>query len=401
MRILNVTQSYAPFFEFGGPPVKVRALSEGLARLGHQVTVLSADWGLEKRLSELPGEPPATPSPFGSKREMRGVTALYLPNWFHYRAASWNPALGRYLRARLGNFDAVHIFGLYDLLGVRVAAECRKRGIPYVVEPIGMFVPIVRSVRLKRIYHRFFGQKLLDAAAAVIATSPQEQWELEAGGIPSNKIVIRRNGVEVPKALPPPGQFRDSLGIARNAKLLLFLGRLSGKKGPDLLLNAFVDLVTRQLRDRLHLAFVGPDESGMRATLEAKASEAGLSAQVHFIGPLSGDPKWAAYQDSDLFVLPSRNENFGNTAAEAIAAGTPVLLTDRCGIAPFISGIAGLAVPYDQSALTDAILRLLLDDSLYSTFKKGCAIAVTSLDWEQPVQQMEALYRTLAAPINS
>lgn len=213
--------------------------------------------------------------------------------------------------------------------------------------------------------------------------------------------MIRRNGVEVPKALPPPGQFRDSLGIARNAKLLLFLGRLSGKKGPDLLLNAFVDLVTRQLRDRLHLAFVGPDESGMRATLEAKASEAGLSAQVHFIGPLSGDPKWAAYQDSDLFVLPSRNENFGNTAAEAIAAGTPVLLTDRCGIAPFISGIAGLAVPYDQSALTDAILRLLLDDSLYSTFKKGCTIAVTSLDWEQPVQQMEALYRTLAAPINS
>lgn len=135
MRILNVTQSYAPFFEFGGPPVKVRALSEGLARLGHQVTVLSADWGLEKRLSELPGEPPATPSPFGSKREMRGVTALYLPNWFHYRAASWNPALGRYLRARLGNFDAVHIFGLYDLLGVRVAAECRKRGIPYLRPP--------------------------------------------------------------------------------------------------------------------------------------------------------------------------------------------------------------------------------------------------------------------------
>ena len=50
MRILNVTETYAPFLEFGGPPVKVRALSEGLARRGHQVTVLTADWGLEKRL---------------------------------------------------------------------------------------------------------------------------------------------------------------------------------------------------------------------------------------------------------------------------------------------------------------------------------------------------------------
>jgi glycogen synthase len=49
MRILNVTETYAPFLEFGGPPVKVRALAEGLARRGHQVTVLTADWGLEKR----------------------------------------------------------------------------------------------------------------------------------------------------------------------------------------------------------------------------------------------------------------------------------------------------------------------------------------------------------------
>ena len=51
MRILNVTQSYAPFFEFGGPPVKVRALSHELARRGHQVTVLTADWKLEERFA--------------------------------------------------------------------------------------------------------------------------------------------------------------------------------------------------------------------------------------------------------------------------------------------------------------------------------------------------------------
>jgi glycogen synthase len=56
MRILNVTETYAPFLEFGGPPVKVRALSEGLARRGHTVTVLTADWGLEKRLQAQEGK---------------------------------------------------------------------------------------------------------------------------------------------------------------------------------------------------------------------------------------------------------------------------------------------------------------------------------------------------------
>ena len=65
MRILNVTQTYAPFLEFGGPPVKVRALSEALTRRGHEVTVLTADWGLEARFPADVGTTGATRSPFG------------------------------------------------------------------------------------------------------------------------------------------------------------------------------------------------------------------------------------------------------------------------------------------------------------------------------------------------
>ena len=101
MRILEVTQTYSPFFEFGGPPTKVRALAEGLAALGNEVTVLTADWGLDKRLLTLPDQPPAENSPFGRRQKLNGVTAIYLGNWLHYRAISWNPALPRYLRARL------------------------------------------------------------------------------------------------------------------------------------------------------------------------------------------------------------------------------------------------------------------------------------------------------------
>src|SRR6201999_283275 len=78
MRILNVTQSYAPFFEFGGPPVKVRALSEGLAKLGHEVTVLTADWGLQARAGKFAEEWPTEASPFGQRSKVNGVTAIYL-----------------------------------------------------------------------------------------------------------------------------------------------------------------------------------------------------------------------------------------------------------------------------------------------------------------------------------
>jgi glycosyltransferase involved in cell wall biosynthesis len=395
MRILNVTQSYAPFFEFGGPPVKVKALADGMARKGHDVSVLTADWGLDARLKAAPNEPQAEPSPFGPRRKLDGVTAIYLPNWFHYRAASWNPALGRYLRARLDEFGVVHIFGLYDFLGPRVAKECRARNIPYVVEPIGMFVPIVRNLWLKRLYQRLLGGEMLRGAAAIVVTSDQERDEVLAGGFYPARIHLRRNGVEVPAALPQPGLFRALLKIPQEDKLVLFLGRLSEKKSPDLLLKAFADL------DRstpAHLAFVGPDESGMEARLERMAADLRLADRVHFSPALAGKAKWEAYVDADIFVLPSQNENFGNTAAEAVVAGTPVIVTENCGIAPLLKGTAGLIVKHDEADLKNAIALLLENGELYEGLRKGCAKAVSNLGWEQPLEQMESVYSGLATP---
>src|SRR3981189_2231199 len=235
MRILNVTETYAPFLEFGGPPVKVGALSEGLARRGHQVTVLTADWGLEKRLLAQEEKITAERSPFGWRREENGVQAIYIPTWLRYRRVSWNPAVKRYCRARLQNFDNVHILGLYDLMGPAVAAASRKRGLPYVLEPIGMFVPIVRSLWLKRLYHAVWGKRLLEGASAVIATSEQEAEELVAGGVPRTRVVLRRNGVEGPALWAERGTFRRAHAISDDVKIVLFLGRLSVKKSPELL----------------------------------------------------------------------------------------------------------------------------------------------------------------------
>jgi len=396
MRILNVTQSYAPFLEFGGPPVKVRALAEGLSRRGHQVTVLTADWGLESRMGgETPG---AERSPFGWRREANGVQAIYLPTWFRYRALSWNPAVKRYCRARLQNFDIVHIFGLYDFLGPAVANECCKRKIPYLLEPIGMFVPIVRNLRLKQIYHSLFGRRLFADARAVIATSEQELQELKEGGVPREKIFLRWNGVEPPAAWPERGAFRNAQGISPDAKVVLFLGRLSAKKSPDLLLQAFSSLLERLGEKELLLVYVGPDEAGMKAKLERLAARLGAGSRVRFTGPLFGEAKWAAYRDADLFVLPSQNENFGNTAAEAAAAGTPVIVTDRCGIAPLFSDGGGLIVEHEAGALTEALRNVLGDSDFHARLAAGCAEVTARLGWEEPVRAMEGLYAKLALP---
>ncbi len=397
MRILNVTETYAPFLEFGGPPVKVRALSEGLARRGHQVTVLTADWGLEKRLQTQQEKITAERSPFGWRREENGVQAIYLPTWARYRTVSWNPAVKRYCRARLQNFDVAHIFGLYDLLGPAVAAACRKRRLPYVLEPIGMFVPIVRNVWLKRMYHAVWGRGLLQGASAVIATSEQEVEELAASGLSRTRVVLRRNGVKAPASWPELGAFRRAHRISDDVRLVLFLGRLSSKKSPDLLLRAFAELSRRSAGIPMTLVFAGPDEGGTKEKLAEEAAQLGVRTRVQFVGPVFGELKWAAYRDADVFVLPSQNENFGNSAAEAVAAGTPVIVTEQCGIAPLLADEAGLVVRHEEAALSNALERMLIEPELSSRLAAGCANVTSRLGWDEPVRDMEALYTTLAS----
>jgi glycosyltransferase involved in cell wall biosynthesis len=392
MRILKVSQTYAPFLEYGGPPVKVRALAEGLARRRHQVTVLTADWGIAARNEFAPIEA----TPFGFRRVENQVETFYLPSRLRFRTVTWNPGVKRFCRERLGDYDLAHIYGLYDLLGPAIAKACRLRGIPYIVEPIGMFRPIVRSIWRKRMYHLIWGQRLVANAARVIATSGQEVEELEAGGVLRGKILLRRNGVELPEGLLPSGRFAEKWKLPARAKRILFLGRLVKKKSPELLLEALALVRTRNPALDACAIFAGPDGGdGSLERLRTLASRPELSGRVYLVGPLYGQDKWAAYRDADVFVLPSQNENFGNTAAEAVAAGTPVIVTDTCGIAPLLAGRAGLVVPHDAEALARALERLLASDTLRAQLAEGCAQVAPQLGWEEPVAQMESLYEEL------
>jgi len=395
MRILSVTQTYWPFLEFGGPPVKVRALGRGLAKAGHQVTVLTADWGFPQRIGD-PECHGAERSPFGWRLTDDGVRAIYLPTWLRYRSTSWNPAVKRFCRAKLSEFDVAHIFGLYDFLGPAVASACRERGIPYVLEPIGMYVPIVRSFLLKRTYHAMYGKRMMEGAARVVATSEQEVEELASGGVPKEKIRLRRNGVEAPLTWQARGTFRKKFEIPADVSLILFLGRLAEKKSPDLLLRAFAELSRDDVAKRWRLVFVGPDEAGMKSRLAQLARELGVSQRVNFTGPVYGEEKWSAYLDADVFVLPSQNENFGNAAAEAIAAGTPVVVTEHCGIAPLLADRAGLVVPHDATALARAIRRVVTEKNLRESLALGCHDIAMGLGWEEPVRETENLYNELA-----
>lgn len=389
MRILKISATYAPFLEFGGPPVKVRALAEALSRHGQGVTVLTTDWGLERHGG---GEE----TRWGLRRVERGVESVYLRPRLRYRTTAWTPALRCFLRERLRDFDLLHIYGLYDLLGPAAARACRAARLPYVLEPIGMFVPLVRNLLLKRAYHALLGGRMIRGANAVIATSQQEAEELQAGGVAAGKIVMRRNGVEIPAEFPPRGGLRRKLAIPSDSPVILYLGRLSAKKSPDLLLRAFSRLAGGPGCSRAHLVFAGPDEENWEKRLGHQARLENITERVHFAGALYEREKWAAYRDADVFVLPSRNENFGNTAAEAVAAGTPAVVTSGCGIAELLAPGAGLVVPHEEEALAEAIQNILQDAGLRERMMAAGTALSAGMGWEEPAREMEQLYARLA-----
>lgn len=395
MRVLETVQSYFPFQDRGGPVFKVRAVARGLAQRGHKVTVLTADLGIGKlRMPERAFQP----CEWGWRSEEDGVETIFLRTFAHYRALTVNPSVVRFCGVSLGRFDLVHFYGLYDLLGPVVSHFSRRQEIPYVLEPIGMYRPIVRSFVLKRAYHRLFGRRFVAGARFVIATSEQERQELAAAGISTSRITIRRNGIDPPPSVPDRGEFRRHWSISEDAKIVLFLGRVVSKKRPDLLLESFAAWEAQsRARQSAVLVIAGPEErDGYRRHLQEMAKTLRVSDRVLFVGPLYDRDKWQAYRDADVFVLPSQNENFGNTAAESAACGTPVIVTESCGIAPFV-GSAGLVVAPQKEELQNALARILEDHDFHGCCRTGCREMIGRLSWEAPLTELERLYERCAS----
>jgi glycosyltransferase involved in cell wall biosynthesis len=422
LRILKVSRCYYPATEYGGPIGKMLAIIRGLTRSGHAVTVYTSNLlNPRDKMSE------AT-----SLRDVEGARVVYLNSVVNYHWDGITPDIFGLCRKELRDFDVIHIYGYRDFISTIVSWHAARWSIPYVIEPMGMFKPIVRSVTEKRLYDWIYGGRMTDRAAGVIATSQAEREDIVANGADPCKVVIRRNGIDLGEFTPPshPGGFRRRLGLKDSDRLLLYLGRISKKKGIDLLIQALCDSRLTET----HLAVVGPDDcDGHLENLKKMVDTSSLKTSVFFTGPLYGREKVEALSDSDVVVLPSANENFGNVVAEALACGTPVVLTDRCGIAPFVLGRApevrsdsaaaadalegsvsptpatapdagapydvgrvGLVVPFRADALREALVRILSDGALLAELRNNTRTAAAELSWDGPIRQMEEIYRSLA-----
>jgi len=382
VKILHVAASYLPAVRYGGTIVSVHGLCKALALRGHDVHVFttSVDGPVDSEV------------PLLKAVEIDGVHVWYFPSRF-LRRLYWSPPMARALARHLRTFDIVHLHALFVWPVWAAARAARRACVPYVVAPRGMLEKALirkKNRLMKSVLMAAVGRRLLEGAAAIHVTSAREAAEAMAFGFALAAVHEVPNGVDVDEP-GEPGAVSHAVGvILGGAPFVLFIGRISWKKGLDRLITAMTHA------PGVRLVVAGPDEERYRQTLAAQVGVAGLGSRVEWAGPVHGADKAALLAHAQVLVLPSYSENFGNVVLEAMAAGCPVVVTPEVGIADIVrdSG-AGLVLDGTPEVLGAGLSRLMGDAVLRRTMGERGRAAALNYSWATVAERMERVYREI------
>ena len=346
MRVLHVIPSISPLR--GGPSVAALEMVAALRRASVDARILTTDDHGPGSLGDLP---------IGAWSDHLGVPVLAFRRWAPplsaLREFAFSPGLSRWLRAHGSDFDLLHVHALFSFPATSAMAFARAAGIPYVVSTIGQLCVWSlqqRSLR-KRLYLFLQERANLEAAAALHFTTTTERDEARLLGLTAPALVLPL-GVKAPSGLPGPE--------AAPPVRFLFLSRLHPKKRLEVLLDALALLQARAPRAAWQLAIAGDGDADYVEALRRRADDLQLGERCHWLGFLEGRAKWEALAAAHWFVLPSASENFGIAAIEALAVGTPPILSPQVAIASQIQAAgAGWLVPGEVEPLAERLTAAL------------------------------------------
>lgn len=357
MKILRIIKSVNP--AGGGPIEGALQQADWLAGQGITTEIVSLD---DPDAPFLRGYP-VTVHALG-ERAAAGKASRWRHPLRHY---GYNAKLVPWLRQNAPRYDVAIVEGLwnYSVMGARRALV--GLGVPYVVFSHGMLDPWFKQISplknaAKQAFWLVSEGPLVNNADLVFFTTEEERvlardafWPYR----PRERVV----GYGTKDAPGEParqiGAFRASLPALGERPFLLFLSRIHPKKGCDLLLKGFAAIAGDY--PEVDLVMAGPDRADWLPELTALAKSLGIDGRVHWPGMVQGDVKWGALRAAEAFVLPSHQENFGVAVAESMAAGRPVLISNKVNIWREVEQVGGGLVENDDVAGTTRMLRRFLE----------------------------------------
>jgi glycosyltransferase involved in cell wall biosynthesis len=344
----------------------------------------------------------------GCAVEIPGIpTHLFPRRTLFGRAADYkySPELGAWLDKNVRTFDVLHIHAVFNYSTHAAARAAMRQGVPYIVRPLGTLnesYALQQRARKKQYYLRWIARAELDGARALHCTSEAEAEDLRRLGLRPPKVVIPHglrveefDAVFAERSQRTAAAVSESVGGAAGKTIpqILFYGRIHHKKGFDLLLPALANLASRH---EFRMVVAGPGDESYIATLKAEAQRRGIASRVVWAGMFSGAERLQPFFDSDIFVLPSYNENFGIAVAEAMACGMPVIVSDQVDLCIAVHDAqAGLVVTCDTGELGTAIAKLLDDPALRVWLgANGRRLVIQQFRWDHVAARLHRLYES-------
>jgi glycosyltransferase involved in cell wall biosynthesis len=386
MRVLHVIPGIAA--RQGGPPATVTTSCVALQEHGVETVIFTTDLA-GPASSAQPDRVEATDLPRGAEKVDIRMFPARRPLRFAYA-----PGLYEALRREAHRYDLMHVHGLYLYPTLAAFRAARKQALPYVVSPHGALDPALRhrSRRLKAINDLLWQRRMLDEAAILHYTTSEEAALAGDLGFRAPAAIVP-NGFDCSEFQFPgdAAGFRDRHLGGFHGRVVLSLGRISHKKGIDILIRALPAIAERCPDVRLVIA--GPDDEGLTSQLCALASAHGVEHRVVFTGMLRENERLAAFAAASAWALPSKTENFGNVVVEAMAAGVPVVISPEVNLASEIeSAGAGLVCERTPEAFVEAIA------SVVDSSSHGAALGVRArelalrYDWQVVAPKLAEMY---------
>ena len=391
----------------GGMNVYVRDLTTELGRMGIHVDVFTRsqdehvphvlhDLGFGNRVVHIPAGP-EQPMP---KKEL----ASHIPQFVE--------GIKQFAAERGIRYDAIHShYWMSGLAAEQLKAEWNVP-IVHMFHTLGeMKNRIAANENEKEGAYRLNGERqVLRTAdvivAATLAEQAQLQWLYKAD---LRKVVIIPPGVDTCHFYPiPPDEAKDYVGIPREDRMVLFVGRIEPLKGVDTLIKAMSCLRVKEFERPAYLVIVGgdpnvpPEEMSVEmARLQSLCHDLCMDRMVVFLGKRGQDTLPYYYSAAEVLVMPSHYESFGMVALEAMACGTPVVASQVGGLAFLVQdGVTGFHVPdQDEEALCDRLTRLLGNSSLRSQMGQAAADYARKYSWHQIASQVIEVYERLLARV--
>jgi glycosyltransferase involved in cell wall biosynthesis len=376
MRILHVIPSVAA--RYGGPSTAVGQMCRALAAAGHEVTLATTD---ADGSAALAGPPP--------ELETSGVRVRIFPRQWS-EALKYSRPLQRWLGAHVGEYDVVHVHALLSHACLAAAAACRRAGVPYIVRPLGTLDPwsLAQKPWRKRLLLAAAGRRALAGAAAVHYTAAAEQGEVEAA-------FTTRGGFVVPLGLDER-LFADPWPYERRSAspFVLALSRLHPVKALDALVEAFAQAP----RPSWRLVIAGDGERDYVSGLRALAAKLPGGAAVEFTGWVDGHRKRDLLRQASLLALPSHHENFGVGLGEALASGTPALVSPHVLVSrEIVEAGAGWVSGNGVPELAAALDRVLADAPARAAASAAARTFAETLTWPRVIDALVREYGNVVA----